>query len=711
MSNPWLAAGRRERYSGFMRRLSFAFLATVLACVAALPAAAQMDTAPKVQARLLAEQGEIAPGGIVTVALEEVIRPGWHTYWINPGDAGAPSALTWKLPAGWKAGAIAWPYPRRLPVGPLMDYGYENTVWLLMKITAPADAQPGQAVTLNAHGTWLVCKEVCIPEEGDLTLPLTVSAAPRPPYVTIADRFAAARAKLPTPSPWPVRYAAGQTLDLFVAVPSLVLAHPADAQFFPLTQGSIKGAAPQAMGFAKDGLVLRLEAGPKLTRTLDGVLVLTSADGSVRALDIRATPGVVPSADFASGGVEAGLGLALLFALLGGVILNVMPCVLPVLAMKALGIANKAHADRGEAAREGLAYGVGAVLSFIALGASVVLLRAGGDAVGWGFQLQNPIVVAAFALLIFGVGLNLSGVFEIAGGVTGGDAFTRRGGPIGAFFTGVLAVAVAAPCTAPFMAAALGYALVQSVGVALLVFLALGTGFAAPFVAIALSPALLRLLPKPGLWMVRFRQALAFPMYGAAVWLLWVLMQEAGPEGLVAALGAMVAIAFAAWVWGASRSATPRWRHIGTGFAALGLALALAALALVRESKDPPTLYSVTTHAGMSAVSYSEARLAELRKQNLPVFVDATAAWCISCLVNEKVALSGERVYRAFAAHHVAYLVADWTNRDPAITRLLEAHGRSGVPLYLYYAPGAAEPKVLPQILTEDDVLAAVGAQ
>jgi thiol:disulfide interchange protein DsbD len=694
-----------------MGRALLAIFAFALAWVPAAPARAQIDSAPKVHARLIAEQGEIAPGGTVTIAFEQVIRPGWHTYWVNPGAAGAPSALNWKLPKGWKAGPIEWPYPKRLAVGQLMDYGYEGTVWLLTKVTAPADAKPGDTLTLTAKGQWLVCKEVCIPEDGPLSLPLTISGAPSAPYATVAEQFAAARAKLPAASPWPVHFAKTDgALDLFVAAPQLASAHPRDAQFFPLKPGEITGIAPQHMGFAANGLVLRLKPGSTLKDTLTGVLVLTSADGSVQALDIRATQGAVPSAHFDAGG-GIGLPLAILFALLGGIILNLMPCVLPVLAMKAFGIANKAHADKGEAAREGLAYGLGAVLSFVVLGGAVVALREAGQAVGWGFQLQSPIVVAAFALLIFAVGLNLSGVFEIAAGITGGDAFTRRGGPLGAFFTGVLAVAIAAPCTAPFMAAALGFALTQTIVIALLVFLALGIGFALPFVAIAFSPALLRLLPKPGLWMVRFREALAFPMYGAAAWLLWVLTQEAGAGALVAALAAMIALAFAAWAWGVSRHATSHWRHIGAVAAALGLALGLAALLATNNGQGGQASSVSAAPKGIAAQPYSKATLASLRAENRPVFVDATAAWCITCLVNEKVALSGSRVREAFARHKIAYLVADWTNRNPEITALLQAHGRSGVPLYLYYAPGAAHAKVLPQILTEDGLLTAIGAE
>ena len=687
-------------------------LGLLLFIAASLPATAQVGHGPRVQAKLIAESGEVAPGGAVTVALEESIKPGWHTYWSNPGEAGLPTEIKWSFPPGWKAGAIAWPYPKRLPVGPLMQYGYEGKVWLLTTITAPRDAKPGDSVTLNAAADWLVCKEVCIPEDVTLNLPLTVSAQPIAPYATVEDDFAAARAKIPAPSPWPVSFHAGDTLDLFVASPSLSKMQLSDVSFFPSDEGVVADMAPQQRGAADDGLVLRLTR-PKDAKSLNavsGVLVLTSTDGSVQALAVKASPGAVPAATFAGGADEGGFALALLFAFLGGLILNLMPCVLPILAMKALAIASKAHAEKGVAAREGFAYGAGAILSFVALGLVLVILRAGGQAIGWGFQLQEPAAVAAFALLVFAVGLNLSGVFEFSGGISAGDTLARRGGWVGSFFAGVLAVAVAAPCTAPFMAAALGYALTQSAAVSLFIFLALGIGFALPFVLIGLSPALLRLLPKPGMWMVRFKQLLAFPMYGAAVWLVWVLSQEAGDLGLVAILAAMVMLAFAAWSWTASREAGGRWRFIGGLFAVLGLLAALASLPVIHGAVMPTA--GAAAHAetaGIPSEPYAAAKLASLRAAKRPVFVDATAAWCITCLVNEKVALSGARVHDAFAAKHIAYLVADWTNRNPEITALLETHGRSGVPLYLYYAPGAADAAVLPQVLTEDTVLSAIG--
>lgn len=679
-------------------RIGFALL-----FAAVVPAAAQIDHAPKVHARLIAERDAVAPGGTVTVALEENIRPGWHTYWRNPGDAGAPTDIRWTLPAGWKAAAIQWPYPRTEAVGPLMDYGYEGTVWLLTDITAPAGAKPDRLVTLTAQASWLVCAEVCVPEDATLSLPLGVGAATLPPD----PAFAAARAKLPIKSPWPMRYRMGQSLDLFVEASPLAAARPTKAEFFPSAPGTVKGIAPQELNFAKDGPVLRLppDKNFKSVAALNGVLVLTSADGSVQALNVDAMPGPVPDASFAGGG-EIGFWLALLFAFVGGLILNLMPCVLPVLAMKALALASHAGGDGRHARVEALAYGLGAVLSFVALGAAVVVLRAGGTAVGWGFQLQEPIAVAGFVILIFAVGLNLSGVFELPS-FAAGDVLTRKSGAAGAFFTGVLAVAVAAPCTAPFMAAALGYALTQSQGVALAVFLALGIGFAAPFVAIGLSPRLLRALPHPGRWMERLKQAFAFPMYGASVWLVWVLANETGADGVAAVLGAMVALGLASWIWTTSRAAGPRGRGIGALACLIAFIAALALLSTLLTAAPAPALARAES-SGIPHEAYSASRLAALRKERRPVFIDATAAWCITCLVNERVAFSSGAVRAAFARHHVACLIADWTRRDPEITALLQAHGRPGVPLYLYYAPGSPDAVVLPQILTEGEVLKVV---
>jgi len=682
-------------------------LFALLALFAAAPATAQVAPGEKVHARLIPERDAVTPGGTVTVAVELDTRKGWHTYWRNAGEAGAATEIHWTLPPGWTSGEIQWPYPQSEAVGPIMDYGYEGKPWLLVDVHAPKDAVPNGTVTLKAHVQLLVCAEVCVPEDKDLSLQLGVGEPSLPPD----PAFAAARAKLPVPSPWPMRYRLDDALDLFVEAPSLAPAHPAKAEFFPFEPGMLeKGVWDQNAAYAQNGLLLQLRPGQKLKKShgaLEGILVLTSADGSAQALNVHALPGEVPTTGMA-GGPAMELWLALLFAFIGGLILNLMPCVLPILAMKALALASHAG-DGRHAGREGLAYGMGAILSFAALGGGLVALRAGGDAIGWGFQLQEPIAVAGFALLIFAVGLNLSGVFEVPG-FGGGDALTRRGGAVGAFFTGVLAVAVAAPCTAPFMAAALGYALTQPASVALAVFVALGLGFAAPFIAIGFSPRLLRMIPAPGLWMLRLRQAFAFPMYAASVWLVWVLANEVDADAVAATLGAMVAFALAVWIWTASRDAAARGRGFGAFATLLAFLATLALLATLLRDTPAPALQRIE-NSGIPHEAYSAARLDALRNEHRPVFINATAAWCITCLVNERVAFSSGAVRDAFAKNHVACLIADWTRRDPEITKLLEAHGRDGVPLYLYYAPGAADAKVLPQILTESAVLNAVSAR
>lgn len=663
------------------------------------------DQAPKVHVQLIADRDAVRPGGTFTVAVEQDIASGWHTYWSNPGEAGQPTEIKWSLPPGWKAGAIQWPYPVRLPVGPLMDYGYEGKVWLLVDLTAPADAPTG-TVSLNALVQYLVCREVCIPEDGRAQVQIVIDPGAAGPAAASAAEFAATRAKIPAASPWPMRYALGKELRLFVEAPALAgSARPVSAQFFPAGTGVVIDAAPQAVGFAANGLVMQLQPGAALAKrhALQGVLVLTSSDASVQALNVTAVPGPVPAVKV---GEELSLWLALVFAALGGLILNIMPCVLPVLAMKALALAGHAGADRGHARAESFSYAVGAVLSFVAFGLAVTALRAGGAAIGWGFQLQEPIVVAGLALLMFAVALNMSGVFEIAP-ISAGEALTRRGGLVGAFFTGVLAVAVAAPCTAPFMATAIGYGFTQEPVVVIGIFAALGLGFALPFILLGLIPAMHRLLPKPGAWMVRLKKLLALPMYAAAAWLVWVLAKQVDGTGLIAALAAIAATAVMAWVYGRLQMSSGGIKTVGWAVMAVFAAAGAYALSIVAAA-SPPAPVAVTAHAGMASEPYSPARLAALRKEGRPVFIDATASWCITCLVNEEAALSRPSVHDAFKDKHIALLVADWTNRNPEITALLETHGRSGVPLYLYYAPGAAEPKILPQILTEGDVLKAL---
>ena len=685
------------------------------------------DEKPKVVASFIPEARAIAPGETVTVALREIIRKDWHTYWVNPGDSGAPTTIDWHLPPGWTATPPQFPYPMRLPVGPLMNFGYENEVVLLSQITAPKDEAAGENATLEADVMWLVCSDVCIPEETKLSLILPVAAAAPPADGAPSadgetrDLFAAARSKLPHASPWSARYdAADKRFALLVESPELAGARPKSVEFYPYTDGFVEPAARQAVGTASEGLVVESTTGWKMATAakrsqvdkIRGILVLTGADGRVDALDIEAAPGAVPAASvMLQGGADIGVLEALLFAFLGGLILNLMPCVFPVLSMKALALAAKR--DAPEAARiSALAYGGGVLLSFAGLALVLIGFAAGGAAIGWGFQLQQPLFVTALALLMFAVGLNLSGLYEIGGGRLAGtgETFTRAHGAAGSFFTGVLAVVVATPCTAPFMGAAMGFALTQDAGTALAVFLALGLGFAFPFMALGFFPAALRLLPRPGAWMNTLRQVLAFPMYGAALWLVWVLSQQAGSDGAAVALAAALVLAFGLWAFGRAQAANGRRRIAGLGVAALAL-LGVAVTASYAATFAPPPAADQATAVANDAIpyeKYSAARLEALRGEGRPVFINVTAAWCITCLVNERVALSGENLKRKFDEHKVAALKADWTNRDAEITALLAAQRRSGVPLYLYYAPNAREPFVLPQILTEATMVAAL---
>jgi thiol:disulfide interchange protein/DsbC/DsbD-like thiol-disulfide interchange protein len=704
-----------------MRRIFFGFFALLALGLLAPGGPAHAQTPgqgppPKVQASLTAEHGAVQPSATETVALHQVIPKGWHTYWRNSGDAGGPTEIEWQLPPGWKAGEIQWPYPERFPLGPLMTFGFTGEATLLLDITAPADARPGD-VTLPAKVKWYVCSDsLCVPDEADLALNLRVGGTPAATNPTL---FAKAREKLPRPAPWPAVYQAeGPRFSLKVQAPELATARPREVAFFPNDDGRVKPSTPQTVRTAADGLIIDSAPGwqftegekPAIGKPVSGVLVLTGADGRTDAFALTATPGEVPAGP-ALPAAAAGVGLieALLLAFAGGLILNLMPCVLPVLSMKALALAGHGGAPAA-ARREALSYGAGVVFSFVALAALLLALRAGGSAVGWGFQLQQPVFVAGLALLMFAVGLNLAGLYEIgAGRLAGaGTSLAGQGGATGSFFTGILAVVVATPCTAPFMAAALGFAATQPPAVALAIFTALALGFAAPFVALGFSPALLRHLPRPGTWMIIFKQVLAFPMFGAAIWLIWVLSQQTGPDGLFAVLGAGLALAFALWAYGAATRARGRGQVVGFTAAALALAGAILLTAGVARSTAPAL--AAASEGALAYEPYSAARLAALRAENKPVFVNATAAWCITCLVNDRVALSSDTLKRAFARAGVVALKADWTNQNPEITALLTEYGRSGVPLYLYFPPKGGAAKVLPQLLTQDMVTSALQA-
>jgi thiol:disulfide interchange protein DsbD len=641
---------------------------------------------PRATVTLVSEAAAIAPAQPFRVALRQRLAPGWHSYWLNPGDAGAPTELAFTLPAGWTASPLAFPAPRRIPFGPLVNFGFEGEASFLLTLTPPATLPPGESVTLEAEGRWLVCERICIPEEGRFALTLPVEAAPRPANRAL---FLAAEAALPQASPFPAEAAvAGGRALLTLSGAELTPRGVREAFFFPLETGWLDNAAPQPLRFQPGGFALSLSrtAGAAVPSPLEGVVMITDPAGLRSAFAISAPLAAMPAAP------SPGLWQTLLFAALGGLILNLMPCVFPVLAMKALGLARLSGGARAEVRAHAASFSLGVVLSFVAIGGLLLGLRAAGSAAGWGFQFTSPGFVAAMAWVMLAVGLSLSGVFAMGRTIGAGANLAAHGGHIGSFFTGVLAVVVATPCTAPFMAGAIGAALALPAAMTLTVFAAMGLGMALPYALLGLFPGLAGRWPRPGPWMLRLREFLAFPMYGASAWLVWVLAQQSGADGVLLALAGGVLVALAAWALGlAQRGIAPRGARLGAIGAAL---LALALLPQLRPATAPGRLA-----AGQEP--WSAARVAELQAAGRPVFVNLTAAWCISCKVNERLALDTAATQAAFAERHVAVLVGDWTHGDAAIGALLRAHGREGVPLYLLYPPGRGEPVILPQILTE----------
>jgi thiol:disulfide interchange protein DsbD len=594
------------------------------------PAAAAPVQTEQVEAQLVAERTAAEPGKTLTVALRLKIVPHWHTYWRNPGDSGEPTALQWRLPAGWSAGAIQWPAPRRLPAGPLMNFGYEDEVLHLVDIAVPPNAAGVPAhvsgtARLAAHATWLVCNpERCIPEEGDVVLEIPVGAGGASPH---ANAIARTRAALPVRAQG-LRFAATRT---GTGVALEIDPAPRAATYFPFAQGKIHNAGAQAW----DGKVLAIPKALQPVGAFNRVAGLLVTDREALEIDVPVT-GALSGAPAAL----TSLALAALFAFVGGLILNLMPCVLPVLSIKILGFAQQGASERVAMRMHGVLYALGVVLAFLLFAALLVLLQSLGQEIGWGFQLQSPVFIALLTLLFLILALNLSGVFEFG---TLGYLPRVKNPDAEAFLTGVLAVAVASPCTAPFMGAALGYALAGGPADALAVFASLGVGMALPYVVLAWNPQWLRWLPKPGAWMVRFKQMLAIPLYATVLWLGWVLALQ---SGLLA---------------GASD-----WEK------------------------------------------FSLEKIQQYEKQGKSVFVDYTAAWCVTCQVNKQLVLTRPEVEQALKDSGMVLLRADWTRRDDEITRALAALGRKGVPVYAIYRPGQ-DPELLPEILTRDTVLAALG--
>jgi thiol:disulfide interchange protein DsbD len=706
---------------------------------ALLSTASHVVKTDQVRAELLvyAPQG-IRAGQTFWLGLQIEHQPDWHTYWQNPGDSGLPTRLQWQLPTGLQAGDIAWPLPKKFPIGTLANYGYEGRLLLTVPVTVGADFRfpDNGPLALGLQAEWLVCRQECIPQEGRFTLNLA-SAATQTPN---AASFESAQKLSPKPmaqlqqgGTWitggqttlsadaqqitlrvhglPVGWR-GQTLSAFPVTANVV--HNAAVQGKGWTQswqGAVwsaqipvseeRGESPRTMRWV-------IAAGPESAPKAPAFEIETPVEGTWPALTQAAPAEISPALakalaenaraaekPAASSTSTLGLTLAILGALVGGFLLNLMPCVFPVLAIKVIGFA-QADTSQAQHRAAGMAYTGGVVLSFMLLGGLMLALRAAGEQLGWGFQLQSPPVVAGLALLFTLLGLNLAGVFEFGQMLPSSLATLQSRHPtVNAGLSGVLAVAVASPCTAPFMGASLGLAIALPVWQALLVFAAMGAGMAAPYLAASWWPGIARALPRPGAWMETFRQAMAFPMFATVIWLLWVLGQQTGIDGASSLLALLLTVAWL--VWALSLSGRTRWVLSGLALVALlWLGSSWLPLAL-REAPAEPL--ASTQDSGLAAPgtlstptwrAWSDAALQAQLAAGRPVFVDFTAAWCVTCQYNKKTTLADDRVLADFAARQVVLMRADWTRRDPAITQALTALGRSGVPVYALYAPGRA---------------------
>jgi len=725
----------------------------MLSTVVRAQSAATTDLTPNSELTLISESTALRPGTTTTLALRITMDPGWHTYWTNPGDAGLPLGAQWKLPKGVTVSSLRYPAPRLIPQTPLMSFGYEREVLVLADVSVSNDVPIGTPITIAADVDFLVCADVCLPASGHVewqTRASSVSAQSRDAAAIASTRERlvkdgstwnasgwrdGARVVLRVPMP-PSGHDSVRSA-YFIADSADVLQHAVVQRFVMIGDTLVASVTPTnafADAVSHVSLVLLTDAtNPKEAIRLDVSLGQAPRDakklaglidgprgtnsGGVAAM---ATVAAATTASAQGGAVAAantpastrapasdiGLLVAVLLAFVGGMVLNLMPCVFPVLSVKILGFVERGgDTDQGAAGRKhAMVFTLGVLVMMWALAGTLFALRAGGAQLGWGFQLQSPAVVAVLALVVFALALNLSGVFEMGmsltrlGGVGGGSQYRDS------FLTGLLAVVVATPCTAPFMGAALGYALTQSAATGLAVFTSLGIGLATPYVVLATNPALLRLLPRPGPWLETFKQLLAFPLYATVVWLLWVLGRQSGPDTIAIALLFAVALSMTAWFAGRAQHAGHA-RRSSVGLSLLILTIVVSGAAIGAQ----PTATQIARETPAGWEKWSAARVAAARDSGRAVFVDFTAAWCLSCQVNERVALHTEQVERAFADANVLLLRADWTSRDAEITAVLTTFGRSGVPLYVVY-PSSKEKQeeILPAVLTPGSVIDAI---
>lgn len=655
-----------------------------LLLLASAAMAEDIPPSPIVHAELSLDAPQVTAHEALWAAVTFTMPKGWHIYWQNPGDSGVATSLEWSLPAGLKAGDILWPAPERIDTGGIINYGYNDKATLLVPLTPERKNLKGN---LSVKATWLACHDICIPESATLTAKLPQSD------LKAAEAVGGARALLPQPLPGSASFAVkDKVLTLTVTTDQEL---DASSYFMPLESGVINDSAAQKVKWHDHRLTIAMTRGEEELPKLWHGILRAGATG----WQITATQGIPPK--MIAEESSPILPVILSLALLGGLLLNLMPCVLPILSLKALALVKKAGATPHAARMQGIGYTAGIVSGFLIIALFMLALKSSGSAFGWGFQLQQPAVVAGLIVLMFLVGLNLLGFFELPMIFASLAARSDEATVIGSFLTGLLAVAVATPCTAPFMAAAIGATLTLPAALSLLVFATLGLGMALPFLVISLWPAARRLLPKPGPWMPRLRRILALPVLATALWLLTVLVHLNTVKGAAYALAGCFLI-FLLVLFNQSRAN----RH-GKLIAALVVLVALVTLAIQPHAMAPE---QPAAQGMLTPELFDPTALESLRAKGTPVFVDATAAWCITCKLNERIALHDKKVQQYFLDQHVVLMVADWTNGNAGITQYLASFDRAGVPLYVFYPPHGT-PRVLPQLLTPSLVLDKLSAQ
>jgi thiol:disulfide interchange protein/DsbC/DsbD-like thiol-disulfide interchange protein len=720
----------------------------VCACLAAAPSEAQQGggrlagvqshviATERMEMELVPERLSIQPGGELWVALRMRTNPGWYTYWRFGGDAGAGAIIDWRLPEGFSADSIVWPYPQVKVMERAAVYVYEGEAFLLNRVRAPADLVPGTTAEISAHIDYIICDaEGCYPEEleASVRVPVTAEAPPADPRWT--DAFDETWARVPVePAGWELSAGwRGDRLLLRARPPAGVVPDVDRVHFFAGIPDLIDYPSPQRVSYRNGVLLLELERSPYASTPAEraaGALVVPLAgdDGIPTALNLDVSIlGMEEMARLVSvaagtGGLPPTLWLALGLAFIGGLLLNLMPCVFPVVSLKVLGFVRLAGEGPAEVRRHGFSFAAGVLLAFWALAGLLILLRRAGEEIGWGFQLQSPGFIALMTFLLFAIALNLAGVFEVGTSLGRlGNLAPRASGYTGSALNGVLATIVATPCTAPFMGAALGFALTLSASGSLLIFTSLALGMAAPYVVLSLAPALLRYLPRPGAWMETFKQALSFPLFATAAWLVWVFGHQTGVDGVLRLLLGLTLLAVAAWCWGrwgsalnAARASRLTGRTAAAAFLFIGVVLALGSAPLPAAGGPGSTPAAGPAGARSDGAriqweAFSAEAVSRHREAGRTVFIDFTAAWCLTCKVNERVALNVPEVVALIEDLDIAMLKADWTTRDPTITRALGEFGRSGVPFYVVYSPDPFEaPRLLPEVLTPSIVIRAL---